>query len=228
MDVHDAEVTGVRMDREKMFLQLELALRTGEKARVDFACACEWSLSRFQRQNVLFDIHEWKAGNAATAERCSSLGLDAYWTQRVLADAFTLYEVAPSVGVGGYVLACSATVIRSPLARAAASHPNVFDLLESIRKRPGMYLGGDDSQRVLLLRNLEHLLSGYSLALGAHGAPEAGFRFLWNFADYLSETRGWSASCGPISMIVKAGRRKHDVWTLFWKLVDEYRESLRG
>ncbi|QAT82335.1 hypothetical protein EJ065_0730 [Corallococcus coralloides] len=59
--VRDAEVTGVRMDSARELLQLELVLHSCEKVRVDCSNACQWSLSRIERQNVLLDIHEWKA-----------------------------------------------------------------------------------------------------------------------------------------------------------------------
>ncbi|NNB86754.1 hypothetical protein [Corallococcus exiguus] len=222
----DASVTGVRMDPVRELLQLELALHTCEKVRVDFSSACQWSLSLFERQNVLLDIHEWKASNVATAERCRDLGLDEFWTRMVLTDRYTLYEVAPSVGFGGWVLARGAEVIRAAPETAFAPAPDVFDFMEGFRKRPGMFVGFDDSQRVEQLRGLELLLHGYSSALRAHGVPEAGFGFVMDFANYLQETRGWSACCGPVAMIVKAAGRKHDVWVLFWKLVDEFRESL--
>ncbi|RKG60888.1 hypothetical protein D7X30_08250 [Corallococcus sp. AB011P] len=152
--------------------------------------------------------------------------MDAFWTRQVLADAYTLYEVASSRGLGGYVLAHAATVIRDTPLTASVTSPDVFVLLENVRQRPGMYVGFDDSQRVEQLRSLELLLHGYSMALRAHGVPEAGFGFVMDFAHYLAATRGWSACCGPVAMVVKAAERKHDVWMLFWKLVDEFRESL--
>ncbi|WP_148282182.1 hypothetical protein [Corallococcus coralloides] len=155
VSVHDAEVAGVRMDSARELLQLELVLHSCEKVRVDFSSACQWSLSRFERQNVLLAIHEWKASNVATAARCRDLGLDEFWTRMVLTDRYTLYEVSASVGFGGWVLAQGAEVIRAAPETAFSPAPDVVDLLEGIRKRPGMYVRGDASQRVLQLRNLE-------------------------------------------------------------------------
>ena len=113
VEVHDAEVTGVRMDREKMFLQLELVLHTRETVWFDFHGAEEWSLSRLGMQNVLFDIREWRAGMPGTAECCAEWSLDAVWTQMVLAGELALYEFEPSVGMGGYVLARAVTMART-------------------------------------------------------------------------------------------------------------------
>ncbi|RKH01979.1 hypothetical protein D7X32_18500 [Corallococcus carmarthensis] len=123
LPIHDAEVTGVRMDWSRALLHLELVLHTCERARVDFSGARWWSLARFERQNVLVDIHEWKAGNPATAERCRDLGVDAFWTRKVLADEYTLYEVAPSVGLGGYCLAHAAEVCRDAPVTASVTPP---------------------------------------------------------------------------------------------------------
>ncbi|NOJ97877.1 hypothetical protein HMI51_33685 [Corallococcus coralloides] len=108
VSVHDAKVTGVRMDREKMFLQLELVLHTRETVWFDFQGAEEWSLERLGTQNVLVDIREWRAGMAGTAERCAQWALDAVWTQKVLAGELVLYEFER-----GYVLARAATMART-------------------------------------------------------------------------------------------------------------------
>jgi hypothetical protein len=108
--VHDAEVTGVRMDREKMFLQLELVLHTRETVWFDFHGAEEWSLSGLGTRNVLSDIREWRAGMAGTAERCAECALDAAWTQKVLAGELALY-----VFKQGYVLARAVTIKTKPV-----------------------------------------------------------------------------------------------------------------
>ncbi|RKH56104.1 hypothetical protein [Corallococcus aberystwythensis] len=50
--LHDAEVTGVRMDRQKQLLQLDLVLHTGEAVWLDFQGAEEWSLSGLGARNV--------------------------------------------------------------------------------------------------------------------------------------------------------------------------------
>ncbi|MBN9688479.1 MULTISPECIES: hypothetical protein [unclassified Corallococcus] len=110
---HDAKVTGVRMDREKMFLQVELILPTRETVWFDFHGAEDWSLERLGTRNVLFDIREWRAGTDGTAECCAEWALDAVWTQRVLAGELALYEFESSAGMGGYALARAATMART-------------------------------------------------------------------------------------------------------------------
>ena len=105
---------------------------------------------------------------------------------------------------------------------------SVFELLDEIRKRPGMYVGGDESQRVTQLQNLEQLLSGYSLALRHHCIQERVVDFNREFGTYLWETRGWSASCGPIVAICDTARSDGEAWELFWRLVDEFRTAVEA
>ncbi|NMO20005.1 hypothetical protein HPC49_21970 [Pyxidicoccus fallax] len=102
---------------------------------------------------------------------------------------------------------------------------SVFELLEEIRKRPAMYVGGEDSHRVTQLRSLEHLLNGYSLALHHHGIREPVADFNREFGAFLSRTRGWSASAGPVAAIREAAKSDADAWELFWTLVDEFRDA---
>ncbi|AUX43998.1 uncharacterized protein SOCE26_054550 [Sorangium cellulosum] len=103
---------------------------------------------------------------------------------------------------------------------------SVFDVLDEVRKRPGMYLGGDESQRIAQLQNLEQLLHGYSLALRCHGIQEPVADFAREFGAYLWETRGWSASCGPVAAIREAAKSDGEAWELFWGLADEFRATV--
>ncbi|WP_437496802.1 hypothetical protein [Sorangium sp. So ce1099] len=103
---------------------------------------------------------------------------------------------------------------------------SVFDVLDEIRKRPGMYVGGDESQRVSQLQNLEQLLCGYCLALRHHRIQERVLDFNREFGAYLLETRGWSASCGPVAAIRDAAKSDVELWELFWMLVDEFRATV--
>lgn len=102
----------------------------------------------------------------------------------------------------------------------------VFDLLDEIRKRPSMYVGGDDRDRVRQLQALEHILYGYATALEYHGIHEPVADFLGEFSEYLRITRRWGLSCGPTAAIVDATATEQEAWDLFWALVDEFRVSL--
>lgn len=103
---------------------------------------------------------------------------------------------------------------------------SIFEVLDEIRKRPGMYIAGGETQRVVQLQSLEQLLQGYSLALRYHRIQEPVADFAREFGAYLWQTRGWSASCGPVAAICKAAKSGDDAWELFWKLVDEFRGTL--
>lgn len=101
---------------------------------------------------------------------------------------------------------------------------DIFGLLADVRKRPGMYLGGDDAHRLVQLRNLELWLLGYSNALANHGIQEPGVHFLRDFGEHLRHTRGWSTSCGPIDAIVRGTSDESEAWDMLWKLIDEFRD----
>jgi hypothetical protein len=103
---------------------------------------------------------------------------------------------------------------------------SVFDLLDEIRKRPGMYVGHDESKRAMQLRNLELLMAGYWMALYNHNIKEPVLDFNREFAHYLYETRGWSASCGPVAAIREATKNQKEAWELFWQLIDEFRSTV--
>lgn len=100
---------------------------------------------------------------------------------------------------------------------------SIFDLLDEIRKRPNMYLGYDESKRALQLQTIETLVDGYRLALHYHDIKEPVSDFNREFGSYLWETKGWSASCGPVAAILKAAKSEEEAWELFWQLVNDFR-----
>lgn len=102
---------------------------------------------------------------------------------------------------------------------------SIFELLDEIRQRPGMYVGWDESRRALQLQALVDLLNGYHLALRQHGIHEPVANFSREFGEYLWETREWSASRGPIAAIREAAKNDEEAWELLWSLVDEFRRS---
>jgi hypothetical protein len=106
------------------------------------------------------------------------------------------------------------------------SMPSVFDVLDEIEKYPGMYVGGDDSQRGLQLQNIELLLFGYALALRAHNIDEPVKDFVHEFGEYLWRKYEWSAACGPVAAIRGGAKDDDEAWSMFWQLVREYRISL--
>jgi len=103
---------------------------------------------------------------------------------------------------------------------------DVFDLLDQIKQRPGMYLGSSDSERGKQLRNLEFLLHGYSMALGCHQIRERVSDFPREFIYYLHGRFGWSTACGPAAAVRDACNTDGEAWEMFWQLVAEFRASL--
>ena len=99
---------------------------------------------------------------------------------------------------------------------------SIFNVLAEIRKRPSMYLGGDED-RVRQLQEMETLLAGYSLALQEHRASDSVENFGREFCDFLRQTRGWSTSCGFADAFRVGTPTDEEAWNLFWKLLDEFR-----
>jgi hypothetical protein len=107
--------------------------------------------------------------------------------------------------------------------KPASEWVDVYDLLEQVRIRPGMFVRRGSVQE------LGTMLVGYSLALQVHGVPE---RFdlrpaLGPFAKWLSETQGWSMALGWDTAI-EANAHGVAPLELFFNLLDEYRATASG
>jgi hypothetical protein len=105
---------------------------------------------------------------------------------------------------------------------------SVFDLLDEIRKRPGMYVGYDESKRALQLQTIETLMDGYRFALQYHNINEPVSNFNSEFGDYLRETKGWCMACGPVVAILRAAKNEEGAWKLYWMMVDEFRATVKA
>lgn len=103
---------------------------------------------------------------------------------------------------------------------------NVFDLLEHIRQRPQLHVGGDPAERGEQLRHIELVLIGYSFAVQIHGSREPCEDFLRDFSQHLQNTRDWSLSCGPVAAIRANCRSDEEAWNLFWHLVSEFHDTV--
>lgn len=103
---------------------------------------------------------------------------------------------------------------------------DIFDLLDQIKRRPSMYVGGSDSQRGEQLRNLELLLHGYSMALSGHQIQERVNDFPREFSTYLHARFGWSTACGPAAAVRDASSTDNEAWEMFWRLAAEFQASL--
>ncbi|WP_034520781.1 hypothetical protein [Actinomadura rifamycini] len=96
---------------------------------------------------------------------------------------------------------------------------DAYELLEHIRKRPGMWIRGGS------LRELEVLLCGYGIALMVHGVDE-GFAFgpRGPFTDWLGWHYGWSTALGWAAAIESHADGEAPL-DRFFQLVDEFRRS---
>jgi hypothetical protein len=99
--------------------------------------------------------------------------------------------------------------------------PTVFDLLEDIEKRPGIYLGWTPKQRGKQLHSLEGILVGYSHAVNRHGIDEPGRNFCQSFGHFLRMRYGWAEAeeLGPIAEIRRRAASDEEAWQMVWKLI---------
>jgi hypothetical protein len=88
-----------------------------------------------------------------------------------------------------------------------------------------MYIGFDEHERGRQLDGLEMLIAGYSLAVQHHGLHDDGLESYAGFREYLRSRFGWSMSCGEMAAIRSAASNDAEAWDLFWKLLQEFRES---
>ncbi|MRG97836.1 hypothetical protein [Polyangium spumosum] len=94
---------------------------------------------------------------------------------------------------------------------------NVFDWLDQVRQRPGMWIQ-DRS-----LRELERLVYGYGIALGVHhvdeGVPEMG----GHFSSWLRLRKRWSMSLGWAHAITEHSKDQEPL-EVFFELIEKYRK----
>jgi hypothetical protein len=102
----------------------------------------------------------------------------------------------------------------------AADRKNVFEWLDEVRERPGMYLG--ETSRPL--EDLQMLVHGYSAALHAHNLIEEG-PSMDHFSTWLRFRTTWSTSCGWASAITTHTASTAGLAS-FFTFVDEFRRLL--
>ena len=95
--------------------------------------------------------------------------------------------------------------------------PNVFDWLDEVRARPGMYLRGGS------LLDLESKVYGYYAGLASHGIVEPVPAMDHHFASWLYHRTRWSMSCGWGAGIADRHKRPERAVAAFFRLVDGYR-----
>ncbi|MEU7716937.1 hypothetical protein [Streptomyces tibetensis] len=114
----------------------------------------------------------------------------------------------------------------SPHERLTAMR-DVYDLLEEVRLRPGMWVRNGS------LRHLDSMLVGYRIALAVHGAEEP-FDF-WSpgepspFSMWLERRMGEQSSLGWSTVIERSAEATgRPALELFFELLDEFRGESSG
>lgn len=103
----------------------------------------------------------------------------------------------------------------------------IFDILRQIRLRPSMHIGGESPYGREALMTLSLLLHGYRLALLTHEIEEPGTDFHQRFKKYLHDVHAMPMSpLGFVGMLSEGLAPTEDIWSEFWRLVDEYEEYL--
>ncbi|WP_369144021.1 hypothetical protein [Streptomyces sp. R44] len=112
----------------------------------------------------------------------------------------------------------------STSARRAPRHLSelrgIYDLLEEVRLRPGMWVRGSS------LQHLDSMLTGYWIALEIHGVDEeSDFANRGPFSDWLWKRLGMqypSALGWAVEIEREAERRDMPTIELFFALLDEF------
>ncbi|WP_329104147.1 hypothetical protein [Streptomyces sp. NBC_01439] len=96
---------------------------------------------------------------------------------------------------------------------------DVYDVLEHVRLRPGMFVRDGSLQELALI------LAGYGTALHVHDVGEHfDLAPVGPFADWLCRSRGWSMSCGWATAI-ELNVQDEPPLSAFFRLLDEWRAA---
>jgi hypothetical protein len=102
---------------------------------------------------------------------------------------------------------------------------DIFDLLDNIEKRPGMYLGGNGFTNQL--RALEMYLIGYSTACYINNIKEPGSNFIGDFDSFIVKKYKLRSCLGPIGTIIQKNKTEEEAWKMFWSFVREFKDEYK-
>lgn len=110
VSLHDAEILALENRQESRLLELSLRMPDGSRALLEFKGTEGWEFTPFREQNIMLDMYVWSAVNEGTPGRCRELELPQAWVEAIMKDQVKLYEIDPSAGLGGYVVAKSVEI----------------------------------------------------------------------------------------------------------------------
>jgi hypothetical protein len=119
----------------------------------------------------------------------------------------------------------SQTIRRGAL--PSSSH-SLFQYLDAIHARPGMYTGVDSTDRGAQLDRMELLIHGYMQAVLVHRVRDLGVDRYGGFSDYLERRFGWNLQFGPIRAIRRESGSDELAWDRFWALLSDLRGEGAG
>jgi hypothetical protein len=99
---------------------------------------------------------------------------------------------------------------------------SVFQLLDLIRKRPGIFLDGD-----LSIKRIRSFLVGYEAGLGSQRLALRDYRLFDRFKPWVAAQLGYTASTkGWCNMILETcGNDETKAYDRFFELVDQFRTN---
>lgn len=106
----------------------------------------------------------------------------------------------------------------------SSSH-SLFQYLDAIHARPGMYTGVDSADRGAQLDRIELLIGGYMQAVLVHSVRDPGVDKYCGFSEYLERRFGWNLQFGPIRTIRRESASDDLAWESFWQLLSDFRSA---
>ena len=95
-----------------------------------------------------------------------------------------------------------------------------FEVLEIIRKRPGMYVGSPNS-----LRSLMSLVNGYALGRAECKLPLTGADDMDEFEKWVEKRYAYTGTMGVCNLLIEQSGADEKAFDLYFELFDLYRSQ---